>query len=283
MKAKKNRQKIPNLVVISDTHIGSKLALMHPNGALLDEGNLIMPSRFQKKIWEHWKYFWHGWLPPILHGEPFQVLLNGDLIDGFHHGVSSVFSTNIADQRQHAIHLLSEIGRLPGFEGFYVVRGTGCHVGESGRDDEVIARGIGAIKDRDGLSSRWDLWKQLGKGLIHAAHHIGVTQSTAFETSALNGELAAAFSEAGQWHHPTPDILVRSHRHRFSEVRLPSRKGYCIIFTTAAWQLRTENVYRSKQGRSGTPQLGGSIIRQGDNDLYTRHYVVDMERSEVEI
>jgi hypothetical protein len=92
-------------------------------------------------------------------------------------------------------------------------------------------------------------------------------------------ELGEAYAEAGRWQNRAPNVVVRSHRHRHIEVRVPTKAGYGISFVTAGWQLQTPFVWRMPGGRSSLPQIGGSLIRMGDNDLYTRHKVWDIGRS----
>jgi hypothetical protein len=95
----------------------------------------------------------------------------------------------------------------------------------------------------------------------------------AYETSALSRELSEAYVESGRWGEEPPDVIVRSHRHRNAEVRIQTKKGFCTVCTTAAWQMKTPLVYRVAGGRQSTPQIGGTVIRAGDHDIYTRHKI----------
>jgi hypothetical protein len=281
MKSKRNKQ-IRNLIIFSDTHIGCRHGLMAPEGATLDEGGKAMPSRIQLKMWAFWRQFWDEWVPRVTHGEPFAVVHNGDAIDGVHHGSTTQWSQSLADQRNHAEHILKPV--VDACDGrYYHIRGTEAHVGKSATEEEQLAKSLGAIPNEDGQYARWEMWKDIaGKGLIHFSHHIGTTSSAAHETSALNAEIASCFNEAGRWGHAPPAIVVRSHRHRCSEVRLPAAWGYATVFVTPAWQLKTPFVYRIPGGRNSTPQIGGSLIRFGGEELHTRHFVVDIGRSAVE-
>lgn len=270
-----------NIVVVSDTHIGCQLALCHPDGAAMDDGGVYAPSRVQKKVWTIWEEFWGEWVPEATNGEPYCVVHGGDAIDGSHHGSTTQWSQNLKDQRNHAEKILRPI--VDACEGrYWHIRGTEAHIGQSGREEESLAKDLGAVPDADGRYARWELWKKLGDHLIHFSHHIGTTSSAAHETSAVNAELASAFNEAGRWGHQPPAIICRSHRHRNSEIRLPSKWGYATAFVTAAWQLKTPFVYKIPGGRNSTPQLGGSLIRLGDRELHTRHYVKDIGRSAAE-
>jgi hypothetical protein len=55
--------------------------------------------------------------------------------------------------------------------------------------------------------------------------------------------------------------------------------GYGIAFTAPAWQLKTPYTYRVAGARQAMPQIGGSVVRQGDSDLYTRHWVRSPSRT----
>jgi hypothetical protein len=129
------------------------------------------------------------------------------------------------------------------------------------------------------VGTGYELWVRVGKGLIHCLHHIGTTGSTHYESTAILKELAESYTEAGRWRNQPPDVVVRSHRHRHIEVRIPTSLGYGIAFCTAGWQLNTPFAYRIPGARITTPQIGGSLIRQGDSDLYTRHRIWSVDRS----
>jgi hypothetical protein len=275
---------IKNIVIVSDTHFGCQFALMHPAGAILDGGLRVKPSKIQLAIWGAWRHFWSDWVPMVTHGEPFYFVHNGDVIDGSHHGATTQWSQNITDQIEHAAMVLGPVierCRKLGGE-YYHIRGTEAHVGQSGRDEEMLARRLGA-KQSGGNAARWELMKNLGGHLIHFSHHIGTTSSAAHESSAVNAEMSLMFTNAGRAGLKPPDIVVRSHRHRCIEVRLPAEDIYRVSFTTAAWQAKTPFSYRLPGGRASfSSQIGGSVIRLGDEEIYTRHFVRDVITCEAE-
>src|SRR6266705_2772979 len=94
---------VKNLVVISDTHCGSTLGLAVKHR--LDDGGWFTPSPLQKKLWAHWQDFWK-WTYGRLNGEPFDLIHNGDIIDGVHHGTTALSSHNITDQCRLAIEIM---------------------------------------------------------------------------------------------------------------------------------------------------------------------------------
>ncbi|NIO08732.1 MAG: hypothetical protein GTO40_12255 [Deltaproteobacteria bacterium] len=180
-----------------------------------------------------------------------------------------------------AIKCLRPVAKAKKCTAYYHIRGTEAHAGKSGQDEEQIARALGAIPDAEGRHARYELWVRVGKALCYVTHHIGSTSSTAYESSAPSREYINALAEAAQWGDRRPDFVVRSHRHRFLEVRFPTETGYGISFVTAGWQLKTPFVYRTGM-KSSPPQLGGSMIRQGDEDAYSRHMHWALSRPKVE-
>lgn len=280
-KVRSKKEPIRNLVVVSDLHAGCKLAIC-PEVVQLDDAGTYHASKAQLRILEAWREFWGEWVPTATHGEPFAVAINGDCIDGNHHGSVTQISHNMVDQRRISATLLSPIrdacdGRI------YLVRGTEAHVGQSGQDEEELGQTIGAVPDAEGRFARYELRMRIGTGLVQILHHIGTTGSMAYETTALMKEYSESVSEAGRWGIEPPQVVVRSHRHRHAEVRVPMSRGYGVCFTTACWQLKTPFVWKIPGGRITSPQIGGSLIRQGDSDLFTRHKVWDVPRTPVEV
>ena len=285
MPRRRRSKEVRNVVVISDTHFGCRLALLGPEGANLDDGGTYQPSRLQKKIWAIWDEFWADWVPRVTRGEPFIVVHNGDVVDGVHHGSTHQWSHNLNDQAQHAEEVLKPIVALCDGR-YYQIRGTEAHVGKSGVEEERLAKRLGAIPNEDGQHARYELWLRIGGTtgpLIHFLHHIGTTSSAQHETSAINAELAAIYADSGRFVREAPMIVVRSHRHRNAEVRLPTPNGYATSFVTACWQLKTPFAWKLAGARVTTPQIGGSLIRIGDEEVHTRHFVRDIGRTKEEV
>ena len=274
-------KKTRNVVVISDTHFGCKMGLCWPAGAAQDDGGPYKPSRLQKVVWRWWEEFWDDWVPKATKGEPFDLVHNGDVIDGVHHNSTTQFSHNIKDQRNLAIAVLAPRVKLA--QRYFSVRGTPAHVGQSSTEEEEVAERLGAVPNEDGQHSRYELWLKVGGHLVHFLHHVGTTSSSAHESSAVNAELAAEFVEASRWGEKAPSVIVRSHRHRAIEIRLPSRRGYVTAAVTPAWQLKTPFSWKIAGARLAPPQLGGMVIRLDETgEIYTQQKVWHIERDEPE-
>lgn len=271
-----------NLIVVSDTHCGCRLGLCPPTPVLLDGGGSYLASEFQKKMWALWLEFWLEWVPEVTRGEPYDVVHNGDAVDGSHHNSTTQISHNLEDQARIAEAVLQPIVQRCLASGgvYYHIRGTEAHVGQSGENEERLARALGAKPNADGQHARFDLWKRVGeKCLVHLLHHIGTTGSAAHEASAVNAEMTAEYVEAARWHREPPDFVVRSHRHRSIAVDLNSAKGYAAAIVTPAWQGKTPYVWKIPGARISEPQFGGIVIREGDEEHYYRRKVWSLDRS----
>ena len=273
---------IRNVIVVSDLHCGCQLGLYPSDLEIpLDNGGFYTSSKLQKKVWEYWNYFWNDWVPVATKKEPYAVVINGDALDGIHHNSVTQVSQNMADQLLIAETVLKPIRDKA--EKFYMIRGTEAHVGKSAQYEEILAKHLEAEPDRNGKHSRWDLWLQLNKtALVHFTHHIPHTSVSHYASTAILRELMESFLLAGRWNNKPPDVIVRSHRHRCAEVRIPSANTYAIGLVTPAWQLVTPYAFRSMPGKLGISEIGGCLIRHGDEDvIYSRFHVMPINQSEV--
>lgn len=289
--AKKKAPAPSNLIVFSDTHCGCRLGLCPPDPIALDDGGTYQASKFQRQVWQLWREFWDVWVPEVTKGEPYDLVHNGDAIDGVHHNSTTQVSHNIEDQLRIAeAALLPVVAACKATGGTYFhIRGTEAHVGQSGVWEEQLGKRLGAKPNAEGQFARYDLWKRVGTStkrvtapLVHLLHHIGTTGSAAHEASAVNAELAAEFVEAARWRREPPDYVVRSHRHRSLAVDLDSAKGYAAAIVTPAWQGRTPFAYKIPGARLQTPQFGGILIRLGNEEHHYRRKVWSIGRSDEE-
>jgi hypothetical protein len=90
------------------------------------------------------------------------------------------------------------------------------------------------------------------------------------------------YVEAARWGKEPPDFIVRSHRHRSIAVDLNSSKGYAAAIVTPAWQGRTPFTWKIPGARVSEPQIGGVLIREGDEEHFYRRRVWSFDRSREE-
>ena len=276
------KRPINNIIVVSDLHCGCQLGLSSADGVSMDDGGTYLPSKLQMKVKAMWDEFWGEWVPMVCRKEPFAVVVNGDAIDGVHHGSKTQISQNLTDQRKLAEKILYPV--VQACEGrYYHIRGTEAHVGKSAEEEESLAKSLGARPDDEGRYARWELWVMIGNALAHITHHIGTCGSMAYETSSPQKELEQLYVEAARWGERPPDVIVRSHRHRNVETRIQTKRGFATACVTAGWQLKTPFVFKVAGGRVTQPQIGGSLVRYGDEDVYTRHKIWEVKRPKAEI
>lgn len=269
-------------VIVSDLHAGCQYGLCPPK-IRMDGGGVYRQSVAQRHLWRHWRYLWTEMVPQWTEGRPFVLVVNGDAVDGRHHGATTQWSQNLADQSRCARECLELAFGLSPWQALYWVRGTEAHAGPAGESEEDLAKDMGAVPDSIGNSARMELWLRLAGGLAHITHTIGCTGSPAYETTALCREYVDAAGESAKWHLPAPDWVVRSHRHRHCEVRVPTKHGRATVVVTPGWQLRTPWVFKSSGGRALLPQIGACALIAGQSEFYSRSYVHALERSAPEV
>jgi hypothetical protein len=255
------------IVVVSDTHAGCKVAVC-PESVQLDNGGEYKPSKLQRKINTWWDIAWNEWLPTALDDGPFTVVHNADAVDGpAHHDTVTQISANMADQINIAEAMLRPV--VDRCEGrYYQIRGTEAHVGKSGQWEEILAKRIGAIPNEDGEYSRWELRKKMrGNHIIHFTHHVGTTSSAAYESTAIHKELVESYNQSARWGFQPPSMIVRSHRHCSIVTQVMSCRGDATALVTPGWQAKTPFSFRSS-GRVMPPQFGIVVIKSGAHGIY---------------
>ena len=297
-----------NIIVVSDMHVGCRLGLMHPDGATLDDGGKTMPSPAQRKMWDVWEYFWQEWVPTRTRGEKYVIVINGDAMEGVHHKAITQWSQNDAtDQVNHGVKILGPIVSGKKVLAYYHIRGSTAHAGESGKNEETLARELGARPrgsdaDEDGdldLSqgqegvqhARWEIYKRIGSknggeggSPIHILHTIGTTGSQHYESTALLKEHIEALVEAARWGREAPGGIVRSHRHRAFQIRIPAilrglpHSSEAVALITAGWQMKTPFAHRIAGARVSQPQFGGALVSVHKGELYGVLYTKPLER-----
>lgn len=262
------------VISISDLHIGSTTGICLESVDTVDKGE-YRGNKYQRTLLKYWRNFWKVVVPEYTSGASKIVLeINGDIIDGVHHNTVNILSNSWAVQEQAAIELLQDARDLcpVKIDEIYIVKGTEVHTGPAGESEERIAKAIGAVPNEIGEYASYQWWLKVDDVPFQFAHHIGVTSSAAYESSAPMRELVAALVEAAQWGQILPRVVERSHRHRFIPVAIPSRYGRIHAIITPGWQLRTPFVERIDRMRM--PHIGGIVYRvEGEHiDVWEKIY-----------
>lgn len=263
------------IIVISDLHVGSYTGLCQPE-ARLDGGGIYQPNKFQRSLYDFWCDFWGNFVPSVTKkAKSITLVVNGDIIDGNHHNTVAVWANDTDTQASNAIEILKPIAKR--YKTF-IVRGTEAHSGPGSKAEERIARELGVSPDGTGDFSVWQLWLDVDGVDFNIAHHIGVTSSAAYETSAPMREMIAGLVEAAQWEQKLPRVIVRSHRHRFVPVTIPSIYGRIQCVITPAWQLKTP--FTERIDRMRMPHIGGVVFKVEDGQCEVKEKMYPLPQPE---
>lgn len=266
------------IVCTSDQHVGSSLAICPPSGFQLEDGGIYKPSLFQEELYYAWVNLFREMY--LLKNIKRRIWINiGDTIDGDHHNTVALVTRNITTQIKGAIELMKPPREL--FDHFYMTSGTPVHVGQGGCNEEIIAQALEAKPDDIGNHVRRFLNIRVQGVLLDLMHHIGTAYATHTEIGALNRELANVLSACSRWNKPIPNIVGRGHRHMYDTASLWSGVGEMKAFTTPAWQLKTEFVYKTNN-RNQLPQIGGVFILVEDNNWLIYPKIFPLKTAPVE-
>jgi hypothetical protein len=190
-------------------------------------------------------------------GDRLHVVLNGDIVDGDHHGTGQIISKNLAaTQHDIAIRCLQLAVDLKPAH-IFLVRGTEAHVGRSAEFEERVGRELGAVQCSSTGSHSWWHLQTLSQGvLLDFAHHGSVGRlpwTRANATISLAARIALAAAKHGA---RAPDLAIRSHMHQgadsYDHIK-PTR-----VIQTRGWQLSTAFIHRIAAG--SLPEIGGLIV-----------------------
>lgn len=255
------------LAVISDLHCGSTVGL-HPRAPTpMDDGGVYRPSKAQLWLWGNWETFWER-VKRASRGARLHVVLNGDAVDGNHHGTTQIVSNHPGIQRDILAACMNhvwDVVKTPA--SVVVVRGTEAHVGASAASEESFAKGLhdrGFVvpQTADGKFSHWHFHGQYGKHLLDFTHHGRLGQRLWTKSNPSNGLAFEIWAEHAMQQKPYPSLAIRSHFHRSADTfdAYPTR-----LIQTPAWQLATAFVHRIAPDTMA--DIGGLIIRIEDTKL----------------
>jgi hypothetical protein len=252
------------VAIVSDCHTNSTTALFPPQWSD-DDGGGHTQNLIQHWLWDCWLDYWRA-VEAMRDGDLF-VVINGDMVDGNHHGTPQIVTTNMSDQAGIAIEVLKPVLDLkPEFTFF--VRGTEAHVGSAAQDENMVAKLYSQFANVErqpetGSFSWWYLPLEVQGIKFDIAHH-GRGGFRPWTASNAANILAAelVFDYFGDtW---IPDIAIRSHVHYKSDTydNFPIRLLY-----TPPWQQSTAFGHRVKPGKRSL--IAGGYIFQCNNGTYS--------------
>jgi hypothetical protein len=217
---------LPKLVTLSDTHTGSKVGLLRPGFTTLD-GEEVHLNPFQKWLWESNEAALK-WARQICGKAPVWLVLNGDAIEGIHHGGHGCWSMSETEHMRAFRYTFAPWLKIA--SRVVMVEGTECHT----KAWETL---IGELDnmERD-PSTRRHVFERLAMNVNGVEmvwrHHISATVRPYLEGSALSIALGCERQEAQRAGHPVPQVVTCAHRHRHG--MFDDGTGICAV--TGPWQ-----------------------------------------------
>lgn len=177
-----------------------------------------------------------GWARKTIGKDYFDLILNGDLVDGIHHKTVQVMTADVGDQSAVVRQVLGDFhGKA---NAIHVVLGTECHT----RNDELrIGHFLGASREPITRQQAWNsLDVEFHGTLCNFAHHISTTARPYLEASAHSIALGAMTMSRARTGKRIPTVMGRGHRHRHGVWS----DGNLLSLTTGAWQGLTRYGYK---------------------------------------
>ena len=247
------------LAVISDVQVGSTVAVCPPKWNL-DEGGTFHASPAQKIMYRKWQDTAKNvkdMLTENKRRKRLVLVLNGEPIDGDHHGTPQLITKNKQEQIDMFISLLDEWLDIVEYDPkrgdcIYLVRGTTAH--ESGERIEQIGRDIEGVvpyrRDsgplaKDGRYHYQKIRKSINDVYFRIQHH-GFGRGTRPWTreNAILYSLKSQYIDCLDYKKPIPDATVCSHFHVYNFAYYYGKQKTMFGCTTPCWQLKTHFVNR---------------------------------------
>lgn len=234
------------VVVPSDFHFGSTVGLCSPLFET-DEGSGYVANDIQGWLWECWTDAIGPWLRGICKRDPFALVINGDMIEGRHHGTMQLIHHDIEVHKRLASHVIKPLADRASKT--YVVRGTEVHTRTS---EDAVAEQIEARPDPTTKRFCWEQLQLRVDGLLcHFKHHMGSSLRPWTSAAGLGVSLAIEQQLAVEYCHEAPTVVVRSHRHKFGLYQGPSG----LIVATPPWQMLTRFARQVTQASLAVPGI----------------------------
>lgn len=228
----KSKAKI--VLLMSDLHIGSTVGLW-PSGFVSNEGYSIGQNKFQAWLWKCWLDS-QEWWKRIIGKDEFELVINGDLVEGIHHRTLQVMSPDVGDQTTAVLEVLSVLaGKACRV---HVVKGTECHT----RNDEIrIGSALNGTIDPKTGQHAWDIFDiEVNGTLFNFAHHIATSSKSAHEAGEHSRNLTDVTHCRARTNQRVPKVVCRAHRHRHGVWN----DGNQISIITGAWQGLTRHGFK---------------------------------------
>lgn len=255
-----SRSKKVVIGVVSDLHCGSTVGIHATQPTALDDGGFYISSTAQEWLYDNWVEF-HARLRKAAKGAELHYIINGDLVDGAHHGTTQIVSNHPNIQSDVLHNVLDPQLKALDPKSIAIIRGTEVHVGPSGSAEEsyarsLVAQGYNVIREAEtGNASHWHYRGMYNGALIDAAHHGRVGSRPWTKANGTLSLAAEITMEYAMRRERCPNLAIRSHMHQWVD----TADNYPVrLIQTPAWQLGTAYIHR--RHTEGLADVGGTIV-----------------------
>lgn len=239
------------LVIVSDLHVNSTAGLCTP--VVNRESGTYHAHRPQRELWESWLDFCKR--AEAAPGKKIAIV-NGDLGElDTKRRTYELITPNKAEVMAVIPEVIEPLIKI--VDSVYIIRGTPAHTGKGAWLEEAIAHDL-TNSAKQGTAASWYHLRAVVEGVrIDIAHHASMGGLPWTQANAAN-KLAAKtiFQYADQYKQPTPDLVIRSHNHRYAD---SSSNFHTRAIFTPCWSLSTEYGFRNGH-ENDLPHIGGMLI-----------------------
>ncbi len=235
------------LAVANDLQCGGTTGLCPPRIAL-DDGGYYQYSDIQKAMWQYWRACWNK-VGQVAGEDDIYTVLNGEPVDGDHHGTYQLWSKRRIDQYNAAVECLL----IPSAKSkkMFFTRGTPAHSGGGFDVEDQIAQEFGGYKRKS--HQKIELTLQGNRFLF--AHH-GPSPGLRDHTwgNLIRLELRDQFNKAIKQGRKPPQYFVWAHFHqKVYETLTIDYKGQDFTmhgYIVPGWQLGSAYISRRIKGEN---------------------------------
>jgi hypothetical protein len=235
--ATKSNKPVRLIVTLADIHSGSTRSVLPPKFSTTNQNEIGLNS-IQEYLWECWERT-QDYIKEVAANDPYVLVLNGDLVEGIHHGTKEVWSPDTRDHVRCAIKLLKPVAAKA--KATFVIRGTECH---TGTQENTVAEVLGAVANPEAGDNEDGSPKDYGfdrltldmNGVRHVfRHHIGTSVRRTLAATQLSVNLAEEQLEAINNGEQIPQVICCAHRHKYGEYK--DDNGLVVV--SPPWQALT--------------------------------------------
>ena len=216
------------ITFVGDLHSGNVVALMPPTFTLPD-GQEVKANRPQKELWRFWLEVRdmiekpQMVFPQLSRRQKTRKILvvNGDIVEGVHHGNVDLIDTRVDVQESIAIENLEVL--TPHVDNLALIAGTQAHSGIGFRSTNTVARNFDTDKFllRDPERPDDHCWFHIRRSVenvrIDVAHKIGVSKIPWTQITPIRKAIITTIHNCAVEGMPLPHLLIRGHCHRVTD------------------------------------------------------------------